>query len=310
MVADNKIDVVIPISDDDALVVAHARDASPDIPAFVAPPLESVKIARDKIATFKFAQKLGLPTPESVVARDADEAAAAVGHFGFPAVLKAPVSLASTGVSIVATADEMRRALVTLPAGPLLVQKFIPGDFVGATGFAANGTLIDSFSFRALSQPSGTPPYSFTFDSPRLHEMLQRIVAELNWTGGIDLDVMRDNAGNLFLMEINPRFSGTLVFADKLGIDLPALYLDFALGKTLAPAAARTPAGEALFISVLPTEVALISKNPMTGQQKSTQLRQQYKYVENFYEDDGPLLAAQLRQALFIAWNAPRFGGV
>ncbi len=305
-VAEHKFDLVIPISDDDALAVATAHELYPEVRAFVAPPLPSVKVAGDKIETFKLAQQLGIIVPESIVAADAAQVEAAVAKLGLPAVLKLPVSGASAGVAVVKTMDEMRRALSRFPAGPMLVQKFIKGDFVGITGFAANGTLIDSFSFRSLLQPNGTPAYAVTFNEPRLHETARRLCAELNWSGGVDLDLLRDDSGTLFLLEMNPRFSGTLVFADKLGVDLPKLYVDFVLGSDLVPVPPRPSLRETLFISVVPTEAALISQQPPSGQQKAALLREQYKYVENLYNDDGPLLAAQLRQALFIAWNSPR----
>lgn len=298
------IDLAIPISDFDAKVFALGHEAYPDVAAFVAPSVSAVTIASDKIATTELAERLGITVPRSLKADNAEGIARAIDELGLPAVIKIPRSTASDGVSIVNTMADVQRAVARLQPGPVLVQKFIAGHFVGVTGFAHRSVLIDSFGFRPLDEGmvTGTPTYALTVNNAELEAILKQLCQALNWSGGIDLDLMQNEAGTLHLLEINPRFSGTLVFADKLGIDLPRLYADVRMGEEVQPRT-RPPLAETLFISYVPNEVSLISQQRDSAQQRAKELRERYPFVENLYPDDGPLTVAQMRQALTIAWG-------
>ncbi len=186
------------------------------------------------------------------------------------------------------TRGEAKRLAANLPAGPILVQRYIAGAFFGVTGFADRGHLLEHFSFYVPPEVpfAGTPAYAFSTNRPEAAEMLATLVMRLDWTGGIDLDALRDAQGRLYLLEINPRFSGTLVFADKLGIDLPRYYPDHVVGADYPPPAAR-PRGEVLFVSV-GEEAAAHTKNPEL-RKVGRLLKKTYRSVDSLYPDDaGP----------------------
>jgi len=59
---------------------------------------------------------------------------------------------------------------------------------------------------------------------------LQKIVKELNWTGGAELEMIRDANGMLWLIEWNPRFPAWIYGATIAGHNLPALLIECASG--------------------------------------------------------------------------------
>jgi diaminopimelate decarboxylase len=59
---------------------------------------------------------------------------------------------------------------------------------------------------------------------------LRRIVRELNWTGGGELEMVRDSEGQLWLLEFNPRFPAWVHGATIAGQNLPALLVEGATG--------------------------------------------------------------------------------
>lgn len=67
---------------------------------------------------------------------------------------------------------------------------------------------------------------------------LRRIVRELNWTGGAELEMVREAGGQLWLLEWNPRFPAWVHGSTIAGCNLPALLVEGATGvraeKTLA----------------------------------------------------------------------------
>jgi diaminopimelate decarboxylase len=59
---------------------------------------------------------------------------------------------------------------------------------------------------------------------------LRRIVRELNWTGGAELEMVRDAEGQLWLLEWNPRFPAWIHGATIAGRNLPGLMVEGATG--------------------------------------------------------------------------------
>lgn len=59
---------------------------------------------------------------------------------------------------------------------------------------------------------------------------LREIVRELNWTGGAELEMVRDTGGQLWLIECNPRFPAWIHGSTIAGRNLPALLIKAATG--------------------------------------------------------------------------------
>jgi diaminopimelate decarboxylase len=59
---------------------------------------------------------------------------------------------------------------------------------------------------------------------------LRRIVRELNWSGGAEIEMVRDAAGQLWMIEWNPRFPAWVHGATIAGRNLPALLVQGATG--------------------------------------------------------------------------------
>jgi diaminopimelate decarboxylase len=63
-----------------------------------------------------------------------------------------------------------------------------------------------------------------------LAQPLRKIVGDLNWTGGAELEMVRDPGGNLWLLECNPRFPAWIYGATITGRNLPAMMVERASG--------------------------------------------------------------------------------
>jgi diaminopimelate decarboxylase len=64
---------------------------------------------------------------------------------------------------------------------------------------------------------------------------LKRIVKELNWTGGGELEMVRDPANQLWLLEMNPRFPAWVHGATIAGHNLPGMIVQAASGVIARP---------------------------------------------------------------------------
>jgi diaminopimelate decarboxylase len=65
---------------------------------------------------------------------------------------------------------------------------------------------------------------------PKFEEPLREMVRDLNWTGGGELEMVRDAAGQRWLLEMNPRFPAWVHGATIAGHNLPALLVQAAAG--------------------------------------------------------------------------------
>jgi diaminopimelate decarboxylase len=70
---------------------------------------------------------------------------------------------------------------------------------------------------------------------------LRKIVRDLNWTGGAELEMVRDTGGRLWLLECNPRFPAWIHGSTIAGHNLPAQLVERATG---VPARKATSTGE------------------------------------------------------------------
>jgi diaminopimelate decarboxylase len=74
---------------------------------------------------------------------------------------------------------------------------------------------------------------------PAFEAPLRRMVRELNWTGGGEFEMVRDAAGELWLLEMNPRFPAWVHGATIAGHNLPALLVQGATGTRARKAEAQ-----------------------------------------------------------------------
>ncbi|WP_260596621.1 ATP-grasp domain-containing protein [Sphingomonas endolithica] len=82
---------------------------------------------------------------------------------------------------------------------------------------------------------------------PAFLEPLRRMVRDTNWTGGGELEMVRDASDQLWLIEMNPRFPAWVHGATIAGHNLPALLVQAASGVT----AQRAPAESAEFTRIV-----------------------------------------------------------
>ena len=113
-----------------------------------------------------------------------------------------------------------------------MIQEFVDGDFYGLTCIAYEGKIVNFFMYRTNWKYSmqGTPPIIYSVIDEKLLELAGNIISKLNWSGAINLDIPQRPQRGYLLLEVNPRFGGTLNFAYRMGIDLPWAYCQLALG--------------------------------------------------------------------------------
>ncbi len=132
----------------------------------------------------------------------------------------------------------------------LFLQAHVSGYEESVMLSAYKGELLGAVSMRKRDiTPEGkTWAGDVSEVPPAFLEPLRRMVRDTNWTGGGELEMVRDASDQLWLIEMNPRFPAWVHGATIAGHNLPAL---------LVQAASRVPAEAAPALSAEFTRVVL-----------------------------------------------------
>jgi len=123
----------------------------------------------------------------------------------------------------------------------LFLQAHVTGYEESVMLAAYQGELLDCVSMRKRDiTPEGkTWAGDVSQVDPEFEAPLRRMVRDLNWTGGGEIEMVRDAAGQLWLLEMNPRFPAWVHGATIAGHNLPALLVEAAAGVSARKAKAE-----------------------------------------------------------------------
>ncbi len=281
---EHKIDLVIPISDADAEITALARAKTSNMDLFPTGSVEAVRIMRSRNRTTELCAELGIDTPETVFTHTETLTSDAEKR-GYPFFLKQSGSVASRGVARIDNERVLRSVAKNIrPGTEIQMQEVVYGDMVGMTAFCREGAVLKSFAFQTpyVLSHRGNPPFATVKkETPHLLDYMTKIASHLNWSGGIDLDFLQDRDGKTYLLEINPRLSGTIVFAQKIGVDFPSAYLNVE-DEVFVPGLNRNADG---FICLL-TESGYLQRDFRRWSAFANEFRTEHRCVNSAFPDD------------------------
>lgn len=238
---------ILPITEATAYVLLKYRN---ELPASVVLPFAASNIV-DRVANknelFRLARQQGVPVPESLECRDVSEGLEKLDRIeDFPVVLKPARSkilleheILTTQVVIAASREEAEAALKlhSYFNYPFTIQSFIRGHGQGVFVLFDRGEAVCFFAHRRLREKPPAGGVSVLSESASVPEPLKKhaenLLRPLNWHGVAMIEFRISEDGTGYLMEINPRFWGSLQLAVDAGVDFPWLLYLACMGKTL-----------------------------------------------------------------------------
>jgi len=126
---------------------------------------------------------------------------------------------------------------------PVLAQRFVAGEEYNLAGVGdGQGRLLGEVMMKKRAVTSKGKAWAGVATADEsLAGLARQLVAELQWKGPLEVEVMRDAKGNYQLIEINPRFPAWIYLSHGVGRNLPALLLELALGRPAPAMAAPRP---------------------------------------------------------------------
>lgn len=218
------IDVLFPTVDVELPVVAARRADFLSVGTrFASPAAATLDVCLDKHLLAQRCQGV-VPVPRTELLSPA-----AAADRQFPVIVKPRRGAGSRGIQLIATAEELR-ALGTDDSR--LVQDHLPGDEFSVDVISdLDGHVIAAVPRSRLRVDSGVAVAGTTLHDPELEGAARAVAAAIGLTTVANVQLKRDVDGRAALLEVNPRFPGSMPLTVAAGVDMPSLTLDLVLGK-------------------------------------------------------------------------------
>ncbi len=141
----------------------------------------------------------------------------------WPCIVKPRIGSGSRGVFVCQSPEDLSR----FPHdGSLIVQEFLPGEEYSVDVLiSCAGHPVAAVPRARLKIDSGVAVTSKTVQDPELQQTALKAAQHLGLTGVVNVQLRRDENGRPKLLEINPRFPGTMSLTVASGVDMPNIAL-------------------------------------------------------------------------------------
>lgn len=230
-------DVLLPTNERTVDLVVGERNRFEQYAAVPYPNDATLEVGLDKGKTIEAAREFGVAHPETMVASEVNLDAVA-SDLGYPVVVKAQRGSGRDGVTVCGSREELETAYreTTRAHGPTQLQEFVPkGDERGVYTFYDESSTLAGVTVqqRIRSKPpeGGSSTVRETVDDPELIELADELLTSVGWQGIAMVEFRTDpRDGQPKLLEINPRFWGSLSLSIGAGVDFPYLLYRLAVG--------------------------------------------------------------------------------
>src|SRR5512133_3131510 len=193
--------------------------------------LDAIKRGEDRETVKETMTKLGIGMPRSEIATTLEQAIAAVGRIGLPAVVRPAYTMGGTGGGFAYNMEEFEaivgRGLSSSPVSQVLVEQSVLGweelelevvrDATGKKITVCFIENVDAMGVHAGDSYCTAPMLTISKElQARLQDAAYRIVDAIEVIGGTNVQFAHDpKTGQLVVIEINPRTSRSSALASK-----------------------------------------------------------------------------------------------
>ena len=210
----------------------------------------TVKKLADKASLIELSRSLGVQAPASDYYDNAGSLQALSKEYQYPVVVKPTLSRVkldegwlNTAVTYAHSQSELNTIVtenVAFSDHPFMIQEYIDGHGSGVFLLYDHGQCIAHFAHKRLREKPPTGGVSVLSESvvaePKQLEAAKKLLDAVQWHGVAMVEFKVNSKGEPYIIEVNPRFWGSLQLAVDSGVDFPLLLHKATMGEDLAPA--------------------------------------------------------------------------
>ena len=242
-IKDLKIDVLVPVFEELYLVAKHKNELSKYV-KMALPDYSQILTAHNKDKWVSIAQDLNIPVPKTILITRYIADPGLIEELTFPVLIKPKQGGGGWGIMLVNSASELRDYLSAgAPEGQpwerFIVQQMIEGETICVAMVFSQGQLRGKVAYQQIREyPAfgGQATCRISISNKTAEDNFQRLLEHLEWHGICQADFVVNKTTQVpYLIDINPRFWGSLAQGIASGVDFPYLIYKIALNGDVNP---------------------------------------------------------------------------
>ncbi len=191
---------------------------------------------RQKINLPEFGKKYDIKVPHSKAIYTISEIYELASEFSYPLLVKGKYYDAS----IANNAEQVKTYFNKISAKwglPIIIQEFINGTEYNTTGLGdGKGNTYASFPMRKqYITDKGKAWGGISIADKKLLELTENFIGSTKWRGVFELEFMKNQKNEFYLLEINPRIPAWIYLAVGVGQNIPEGLVNLAMGNKIKP---------------------------------------------------------------------------
>ena len=231
-----KIDVLIPNFDAElfSFMKNEERLRNQGIKMFL-PTLEQFK-EREKNKLPGYGKKYGVKVPFSINMGDMGQISELEEKLDYPVMVKGQFYDAYKAVN----KEQVKQAFMKISAKwglPVIAQEYVSGTEVNvvALGDGKGNTIAAVPMRKQYITDKGKAWGGITLADEKMMKLTRTLISKSKWKGGMELELIKTDGGEYYLVEINPRIPAWVYLAVGAGQNIPEALVKLAMGKEVKP---------------------------------------------------------------------------
>lgn len=231
-----KIDVLIPNFDAElfSFMKNEKRLLEKGIHTFL-PTLKQFQ-ERDKDKLAEYGKKYDVKVPGSINMGTLNQISDMEDKFDYPVMVKGQFYDAYKA----SNEEQVKQAFHKISAKwgfPVIAQEFVSGIEVNviALGDGEGNTIAAVPMRKQYITDKGKAWGGITLADEKMMDLTRSLIQQTKWKGGMELELIKTNKGDYYLIEINPRIPAWVYLAVGAGQNIPEALIKLALGMEVKP---------------------------------------------------------------------------
>ncbi len=234
----NNIDLLIPTRDITSRIISKNKSIITNADcSVVIEDYSKFSLFELKSNTIDFAKEMGIRVPKTIKLSEKSDFQIIKKKLGLPFILKPVFSSGSRGISLINSKSEFEMALSLVNNMEHLLQEFIPyGGAIGVYLISHEGKVLARnchLRLREFPVSGGPSTYRKSIFNNKCEKIALKMIRKSEWSGVAMVEFrIHEISKKPYLMEVNPRFWGSLSLDLHSKVNFPQMLVNMAFKGT------------------------------------------------------------------------------